>query len=63
MDRRNCDDCGKSFIPERRWQRFCSTPCRVSAWNRRHPRLSVEQGFHVVPDEPGGNRKAAKERA
>jgi hypothetical protein len=49
-----CEHCGKTFFPERRWQRFCSTPCRVQAWNKRHPRQSIGQNFGVVPDEPGG---------
>ncbi|MBZ5496647.1 MAG: hypothetical protein LAP85_09605 [Acidobacteriia bacterium] len=58
-----CENCGKLFYPERPWQRFCSTHCRVIAWGRRHPRLPIAEGFHVevVPDEPAGN-PAAKER-
>ena len=59
-----CEFCGKGFIPERKWQRFCTTPCRVRDWNQRHPRLTVAKGFHVhiVPDEPARNPATVKEK-
>jgi hypothetical protein len=31
-DTRNCDQCGKLFVPRREHARFCSARCRV-AWN------------------------------
>lgn len=32
----NCHYCGKSYVPRRRYvQRYCSTSCRVNAFNRR----------------------------
>jgi endogenous inhibitor of DNA gyrase (YacG/DUF329 family) len=34
-DRRNCEQCGTSFVPPREHARFCSTRCR-SAWDRVH---------------------------
>jgi hypothetical protein len=29
---RECDDCGRRFIPKQRWGRFCSSRCRLRAW-------------------------------
>jgi hypothetical protein len=58
-----CEYCGKPFFPERQWHRFCSTPCRVRGWNKRHPRQSIDQGFKIVSDEPGRDRAPAKEIA
>ena len=31
-----CTECGKTFIPKRYWQHFCSAACRV-AHNARAP--------------------------
>lgn len=33
MDKRKCEFCGRIFEPRRRWQKFCSSICRVSAWH------------------------------
>lgn len=34
-----CEHCGKRFMPERKWQRFCSTRCHVREWSKTHPRV------------------------
>jgi hypothetical protein len=32
---RNCEQCGRAFVPRREHVRFCTPECRV-AWNREH---------------------------
>jgi hypothetical protein len=34
-------DCGKTFHPQRHWQKFCSTRCRFRAWDADNPRVRV----------------------
>ncbi len=29
-----CSECGEWFTLTRIWQKFCSTPCRVAAYNK-----------------------------
>jgi len=36
--RRQCSHCATFFAPSRPWQRFCSTHCRLTHWDQRHPR-------------------------
>lgn len=31
---RECEACGRSFIPKQPWGRFCSGLCRLRAWRR-----------------------------
>jgi hypothetical protein len=33
-----CEGCGKEFDGYRKFQRFCSVPCRHSAWRARQQR-------------------------
>lgn len=33
---RNCLECGESFKPGKRWQKFCSDYCRRINWKRMH---------------------------
>ena len=45
--------CGKSFIPTRSDQRFCSSSCRNRAWIKKHPRVVAKpkQLSNMSPDE------------
>lgn len=36
-----CDQCGESFLPQRKWARFCSASCRVAHYESTHPRISA----------------------
>lgn len=36
-----CDHCGESFVPTRKWQRFCSPACRFS-WHHQKPNRTCE---------------------
>lgn len=38
----SCALCGKPLIRHRPWQVYCTTNCRVKAWNRKHPRTKVD---------------------
>ena len=33
--------CGRPFVLVRPWQRHCSEPCRVRAWDLAHPRVKA----------------------
>lgn len=33
--RRTCEQCGGSYLPKRRWQRFCDGQCRDDWHNER----------------------------
>ena len=35
---RECDDCGRAFIPKQPWGRFCSGRCRLRAWRAARSR-------------------------
>ena len=37
-----CVQCGKLFAPKKRWQRFCSNPCRIAHFKRDAPPKSVK---------------------
>jgi endogenous inhibitor of DNA gyrase (YacG/DUF329 family) len=43
---RPCADCGKSFIVNRDWQRFCSTECR----QRLHKRNWARNKYRTDPE-------------
>ena len=30
------DGCGVSFNPIRKWQKYCSTPCQLTDYNKKH---------------------------
>lgn len=32
LEPRNCRKCGTMFIPNRKWQEFCSKECQVTNW-------------------------------
>jgi hypothetical protein len=59
----NCENCGKPFEIKRKRHRFCDPRCRFEFWARTHPRVQIGIGFKIVPNEPGGNRNSARERA
>jgi len=50
---KHCLQCGTAFHPTRRWQRFCSAPCRIAyhaeARNREFVRASrvLEEGGYT----------------
>jgi len=50
---RECEapGCGKSFIPTRSDQRFCSSSCRNRAWIKKHPRVPAK----AKPSGSGAN--------
>ena len=35
-------ECLAKFTPNRYWQKFCSSTCRMSDWEEKHPRTSKE---------------------
>jgi hypothetical protein len=35
--------CGKAFAVFRKWQTYCSSACRVAAWQARHPRIDIDE--------------------
>ena len=41
VDRIHCGHCHAQFTPRRRWQRFCSTACRIADWNEMNPRQPI----------------------
>jgi predicted nucleic acid-binding Zn ribbon protein len=42
-DHRKCLMCGKAFAVFRKWQTYCSSACRVAAWQARHPRIDIDE--------------------
>jgi len=34
-----CEECGKSYIVSRPWQKFCDGKCRWANYDKRHPRV------------------------
>lgn len=38
---RECDDCGRRFIPKQAWGRFCSSRCRLRSWRKVRRKASV----------------------
>lgn len=38
----NCRFCGKRFTIKKNWQKYCSAPCRTKAWDKKHPRVLIE---------------------
>jgi hypothetical protein len=46
IEGRKCDFCGSVLPPtKRRWKRYCNAKCKMSAWEREHPR----QKLRIVP--------------
>jgi hypothetical protein len=48
---RECDDCGRRFIPKQAWGRFCSSRCRLRAWRKARREEAVREhiGDHSCP--------------
>lgn len=48
-----CQNCQKEYQPKRRGGKFCSTACRVSAWEKAQPLSSAasQAGQEVGTDE------------
>lgn len=42
MSKRICRYCSIEYTPKRDWQKYCSSNCRVKAWDKDNPR--VKQG-------------------
>lgn len=36
------DQCLEKFTPNRYWQKFCSSSCRMRDWEEKHPRTKLE---------------------
>lgn len=48
-----CQNCQKEYQPKRRSSKFCSTACRVSAWEKAQPLASAasQAGQELGTDE------------
>jgi endogenous inhibitor of DNA gyrase (YacG/DUF329 family) len=42
-DRIECAYCGKTFIKNRTWHRFCSNGCKMKSWNSNHILVKVKE--------------------
>jgi endogenous inhibitor of DNA gyrase (YacG/DUF329 family) len=39
-----CESCGKQYEVKRRWQRFCSSRCRLIGWVLRKVEVRIRDG-------------------
>jgi hypothetical protein len=64
-DKRECQECGEGYIPQRRWQKFCSPKCQHTNANRRLNAVQKMREFRAREKELRAKDKEllAKERA
>lgn len=43
LEMKICEWCQREFLPNRRWQRFCTNACRVEQWFSTHPRVALDK--------------------
>lgn len=44
---RSCKACAKEFYPKRKWQLFCSNPCRYE-WNAKEAEQAAKRTEEIV---------------
>ena len=42
-EHRDCRLCGQRYMPQRKWQKFCSQRCRQADYDAAHPRVEGER--------------------
>lgn len=40
---KSCLRCGKKFVANRYWQKFCSKDCQYKDWDEKHPRIGINR--------------------